>query len=99
MTIAVSQADLAADGGERVVDLLEEYGEAVECSTVSRVDLDGRNVLWMVTAGAMDLFAVDAGQHGRWHYLGRLDGGTIVDVSIKCPRHTLLGRSWRGCLV
>ncbi|MCH6160894.1 NHLP bacteriocin export ABC transporter permease/ATPase subunit [Streptomyces marispadix] len=63
------------------------------------LQLEGPHVLWLVTAGAMDLFAVDAVQQGHWHFLGRLEPGTLLLGPIEGPQHTLVGRPLRECAV
>ncbi|MGQ4511609.1 NHLP bacteriocin export ABC transporter permease/ATPase subunit [Streptomyces sp. DW26H14] len=63
----------------------------------SGVNLEGPLVLWLVAAGALDLFAVDAAGGGPWHFLGRLEAGTLLLGPVEGPRHTLLGRPGPGC--
>ncbi|WP_432092837.1 NHLP bacteriocin export ABC transporter permease/ATPase subunit [Streptomyces sp. bgisy100] len=45
------------------------------------------------------MFAVDAGQQGHWHFLGRLGTGTLLLGPVEGPRHTLVGRPLRGCVL
>ncbi|OEV28480.1 hypothetical protein AN219_20615, partial [Streptomyces nanshensis] len=72
-------------------------GEDVDCLGVRSVPLEGPHVLWLVTAGAMDLFAVDAVQQGHWHFLGRLEPGTLLLGPVEGTLHTLVGRPLREC--
>ncbi|THA27938.1 NHLP bacteriocin export ABC transporter permease/ATPase subunit [Streptomyces sp. RKND-216] len=45
----------------------------------------------------MDVFAVDVGEHGHWHFLGRLEPGTLLLGPVEGPRHTLVGRPLADC--
>jgi NHLM bacteriocin system ABC transporter ATP-binding protein len=63
------------------------------------VPLEGPVVLWLVTQGALDLFAVDAAQQGHWHHLGRLEPGSLLLGPVPGPQHTLVGRPVRGCVL
>ncbi|MFF3641212.1 NHLP bacteriocin export ABC transporter permease/ATPase subunit [Streptomyces sp. NPDC002564] len=72
-------------------------GTPVDCAGLRSVHLAGPQVLWLVEAGALDLFAVDAAQQGHWHYLGRLEPGTLLLGPVEGPRHTLVGRPLQGC--
>ncbi|MER5970517.1 NHLP bacteriocin export ABC transporter permease/ATPase subunit [Streptomyces sp. NPDC002055] len=82
-----------------VVDALGGLGTAVDCAGVRSLSLEGPHVLWLVADGALDLFAVDAGQQGHWHFLGRLGTGTLLLGPVEGPRHTLVGRPLRGCVL
>ncbi|MEU5778119.1 NHLP bacteriocin export ABC transporter permease/ATPase subunit [Streptomyces venezuelae] len=72
-------------------------GTPVDCAGLRNVHLEGPQVLWLVVAGALDLFAVDAAQQGHWHYLGRLEPGTLLLGPVEGPQHTLVGRPLQGC--
>ncbi|QEV21049.1 NHLP bacteriocin export ABC transporter permease/ATPase subunit [Streptomyces alboniger] len=72
-------------------------GTPVDCTDLRSVHLEGPQVLWLVVAGALDLFAVDAAQQGHWHFLGRLEPGTLLLGPAEGPQHTLLGRPLQGC--
>ncbi|EPH44186.1 NHLP bacteriocin export ABC transporter permease/ATPase subunit [Streptomyces aurantiacus] len=72
-------------------------GTPVDCTGLRSVHLEGPQVLWLVVAGALDLFAVDAVQQGHWHYLGRLEPGTLLLGPVEGPQHTLVGRPLQGC--
>ncbi|UFQ20424.1 MULTISPECIES: NHLP bacteriocin export ABC transporter permease/ATPase subunit [Streptomyces] len=72
-------------------------GTPVDCAGLRSVHLEGPQVLWLVVAGALDLFAVDAAQQGHWHYLGRLEPGALLLGPVEGPRHTLVGRPLAGC--
>ncbi|MEU4269998.1 NHLP bacteriocin export ABC transporter permease/ATPase subunit [Streptomyces sp. NPDC026092] len=74
-------------------------GTAVDCTGLGSVPLEGPHVLWLVVDGAMDLFAVDAAQLGPWHFLGRLEAGTLLLGPVDGPEHTLIGRPLEGCLL
>lgn len=56
-------------------------------------------MLWLVAAGALDLFAVDAEQQGHWHHLGRLEAGSLLLGPVAGPQHTLVARPLRDCVV
>ncbi|MFJ2262112.1 NHLP bacteriocin export ABC transporter permease/ATPase subunit [Streptomyces sp. NPDC087844] len=74
-------------------------GTPVDGSGLTRLDLEGPHVLWLVAAGAMDLFAVDAAQQGHWHHLGRLEAGSLLLGPVAGPQHTLVGRPLRECVL
>ena len=50
--------------GDVVLGALGAMGTPIDCSGLNRLDLQGPQVLWLVTAGAMDLFAVDLHETG-----------------------------------
>lgn len=85
--------------GDLVLGALGGMGTPVDCSGLGRLDLEGPQVLWLVAAGAMDLFAVDAVQQGHWHHLGRLEAGSLLLGPVAGPQHTLVGRPLRDCVV
>ncbi|MET7698162.1 NHLP bacteriocin export ABC transporter permease/ATPase subunit [Streptomyces sp. NPDC005485] len=85
--------------GDLVLGALGGMGTPIDCSGLNRLDLEGPQVLWLVAAGAMDLFAVDAAQQGHWHHLGRLEAGSLLLGPVAGPQHTLVGRPLRGCVV
>ncbi|MFB7334490.1 NHLP bacteriocin export ABC transporter permease/ATPase subunit [Streptomyces adustus] len=85
--------------GDHVLGALGALGTPVDCAGLARLDLAGPQVLWLVTAGALDLFAVDAEQQGHWHHLGRLEAGALLPGPVAGPRHTLVARPVRGCAV
>lgn len=72
-------------------------GTPADCTGLRSVHLEGPQVLWLVVAGALDLFAVDAVQQGHWHFLGRLEPGTLLLGPVEGPQHTLVGRPLQGC--
>ncbi|MGC5565849.1 NHLP bacteriocin export ABC transporter permease/ATPase subunit [Streptomyces sp. FR-108] len=74
-------------------------GVPVDGSGLNRLDLEGPHVLWLVAAGAMDLFAVDAAEQGHWHHLGRLEAGSLLLGPVAGPQHTLVGRPLRACVL
>ncbi|MEU1618921.1 NHLP bacteriocin export ABC transporter permease/ATPase subunit [Streptomyces sp. NPDC005722] len=83
--------------GDPVLTALGGLGGPVDCAGLRSIPLEGPHVLWLVVAGALDLFAVDAAQQGHWHYLGRLEPGTLLLGPVEGPRHTLVGRPLQGC--
>ncbi|MCX4696198.1 NHLP bacteriocin export ABC transporter permease/ATPase subunit [Streptomyces sp. NBC_01408] len=83
-----SDAVLAALGG---------LGRPVDCTGLRSLSLEGPLVLWLVVQGELDLFAVDAAQAGHWHFLGRLETGTLLLGPAEGPEHTLVGRPLPGC--
>ncbi|MFC9289008.1 NHLP bacteriocin export ABC transporter permease/ATPase subunit, partial [Streptomyces sp. NPDC057052] len=89
---AVSEDDV-------VLSALGRTGTRVDRAGTGRLDLEGPQVLWLVAAGALDLFAVDAGQQGHWHHLGRLEAGALLLGPVAGPRHTLVARPLRDCVV
>ncbi|MFJ2828105.1 NHLP bacteriocin export ABC transporter permease/ATPase subunit [Streptomyces sp. NPDC087263] len=85
--------------GDVVLGALGGMGTPVDSSALNRLDLEGPQTLWLVAAGAMDLFAVDAVQQGHWHHLGRLEAGSLLLGPVTGPQHTLVGRPLRDCVV
>ncbi|MFJ1735396.1 NHLP bacteriocin export ABC transporter permease/ATPase subunit [Streptomyces sp. NPDC088254] len=85
--------------GDVVLAALGTMGAPVDCAGAGRLDLEGPQVLWLVAGGALDLFAVDAGQQGHWHHLGRLEAGTLLLGPVAGPHHTLVARPLRDCLM
>ncbi|MFG2385918.1 NHLP bacteriocin export ABC transporter permease/ATPase subunit [Streptomyces avermitilis] len=89
----------AVHEGDLVLGALGSMGTPYDCSGLGRLDLEGPQVLWLVAAGAMDLFAVDAVQQGQWHHLGRLEAGSLLLGPVAGPQHTLVARPLRECVV
>ncbi|MEV0225452.1 NHLP bacteriocin export ABC transporter permease/ATPase subunit [Streptomyces sp. NPDC050704] len=85
--------------GDYVLAALGGMGTPVDGSGLTRLDLEGPQVLWLVVSGAMDLFAVDAAQQGHWHHLGRLEAGSLLLGPVPGPQHTLVGRPLRECVL
>ena len=88
-----------AHEGDLVLGALGSMGTYVDCSGLTRLDLEGPQVLWLVAAGSLDLFAVDAVQQGHWHHLGRLEAGSLILGPVPGPQHTLVARPLRDCVV
>ncbi|MEU3337879.1 NHLP bacteriocin export ABC transporter permease/ATPase subunit [Streptomyces sp. NPDC006668] len=88
-----------AHQGDLVLGALGSLGSRIDCSGLTRLDLEGPQVLWLVAAGSLDLFAVDAVQQGHWHHLGRLEAGSLVLGPVLGPQHTLVARPLRDCVV
>lgn len=86
-----------AAGTDPVTHALGTLGTPVDCAGVRNVPLEGPHVLWLVVGGTLDLFAVDAAQRGQWHFLGRLEAGTLLLGPVEGPRHTLLSRPSQDC--
>ncbi|MBX9361678.1 NHLP bacteriocin export ABC transporter permease/ATPase subunit [Streptomyces sp. WAC04114] len=86
-------------GGDLVLGAFGQMGARIDCAGFNRLDLEGPQVLWLVASGAVDLFAVDAGQQGHWHHLGRLEAGSLVLGPVPGPQHTLVARPLRDCVV
>ncbi|MER7305322.1 NHLP bacteriocin export ABC transporter permease/ATPase subunit [Streptomyces griseoluteus] len=85
--------------GDLVLGALGSLGRRVDCAGLNRLDLEGPQVLWLVAAGALDLFAVDAAEQGHWHHLGRVEAGTLLLGPVAGPQHTLVARPVRDCVV
>ncbi|MGW2635912.1 NHLP bacteriocin export ABC transporter permease/ATPase subunit [Streptomyces sp. NPDC001348] len=85
--------------GDLVLGALGTLGTPIDCTGLNRLELEGPQVLWLVAAGAVDLFAVDAGQQGHWHHLGRLEAGSLLLGPVAGPQHTLVARPLRDCVV
>ncbi|MFI6567386.1 NHLP bacteriocin export ABC transporter permease/ATPase subunit [Streptomyces sp. NPDC050534] len=85
--------------GDLVLGALGSMGSRVDCTGLTRLDLEGPQVLWLVASGSLDLFAVDAVQQGHWHHLGRLEAGSLLLGPVPGPQHTLVARPLRDCVV
>ncbi|MEV2212206.1 NHLP bacteriocin export ABC transporter permease/ATPase subunit [Streptomyces sp. NPDC050997] len=88
-----------AHEGDLVLGALGSMGTPLDCTGLNRLDLQGPQVLWLVAAGAVDLFAVDADEQGHWHHLGRLEAGSLLLGPVPGPHHTLVARPLRDCVV
>ncbi|MFE9567776.1 NHLP bacteriocin export ABC transporter permease/ATPase subunit [Streptomyces sp. NPDC006692] len=99
MTSLHPLADPGAAGHDPVIGALGSLGHQVDCTGLRSLSLEGPQVLWLVVAGALDLFAVDAAEQGHWHFLGRLEPGTLLLGPVDGPRHTLVGRPLRECVL
>ncbi|MFD7783896.1 NHLP bacteriocin export ABC transporter permease/ATPase subunit [Streptomyces nojiriensis] len=102
MTYAHRAATAATTGtpagaADPVVAALGALGSPVDCTGLRSLSLEGPLVLWLVVEGGLDLFAVDAAQGGHWHFLGRLEPGTLMLGPAEGPDHTLVGRPLQGC--
>ncbi|GGS24742.1 NHLP family bacteriocin export ABC transporter permease/ATPase subunit [Streptomyces nojiriensis] len=86
-----------AGAPDPVVAALGALGSPVDCTGLRSLSLEGPLVLWLVVEGELDLFAVDAAQGGHWHFLGRLEPGTLLLGPAEGPDHTLVGRPRQGC--
>lgn len=89
----------AVEEGDLVLGALGQMGTRFDCAGLARLDLEGPQVLWLVAAGALDLFAVDAAQQGHWHHLGRLEAGSLLLGPVAGAQHTLVARPVRDCVV
>ncbi|MFG2427333.1 NHLP bacteriocin export ABC transporter permease/ATPase subunit [Streptomyces sp. NPDC048590] len=97
MTSVHPLAGPEAPGHDPVIGAFGALGEPVDCTGMRSVSLEGPQVLWLVVGGALDLFAVDASVRGHWHFLGRLEPGTLVLGPAEGPQHTLVGRPLQEC--
>lgn len=84
---------------DAVTHALGGLGTPVDCAGLRSLQLEGPLVLWLVTGGTLDLFAVDAAQQGHWHFLGRLESGSLLLGPVEGPQHTLIGRPSQDCLL
>ncbi|MEV5969547.1 NHLP bacteriocin export ABC transporter permease/ATPase subunit [Streptomyces sp. NPDC051921] len=82
-----------------MVAALGGLGTGIDGSGLRSLSLEGPSVLWLVVHGALDLFAVDAGRRGAWHFLGRAEAGALLLGPAAGPHHTLVGRPSRECLL
>ncbi|MFJ8074289.1 NHLP bacteriocin export ABC transporter permease/ATPase subunit [Streptomyces sp. NPDC096176] len=82
-----------------VIHALGGLGAPVDCTGLRSLHLEGPQVLWLVVNGTLDLFAVDAAAQGHWHFLGRLEPGTLLLGPVEGPQHTLTGRPSQDCLL
>lgn len=86
-----------APAADPVVAAMGGLGTPVDCTGLRSLSLEGPHVLWLVENGELDLFAVDVAQAGHWHFLGRLEPGTLLLGPAEGPAHTLTGRPRQGC--
>ncbi|KAF4410091.1 NHLP bacteriocin export ABC transporter permease/ATPase subunit [Streptomyces lycii] len=84
---------------DSVLVALGGLGQAVDCAGLRSISLDGPHVLWLVAEGTLDIFAVDASSQGHWHFLGRLESGTLLLGPVEGPQHTLVARPQQGCVL
>ncbi|MFI1395407.1 NHLP bacteriocin export ABC transporter permease/ATPase subunit [Streptomyces sp. NPDC020681] len=97
---SVPQSAVAGPGeADPVTHHLGGLGHPIDCAGLRSVPLEGPHVLWLVAAGSLDVFAVDAVSEGHWHFLGRLEAGTLLLGPVEGPQHTLLGRPSQDCLL
>ncbi|MFD5426003.1 NHLP bacteriocin export ABC transporter permease/ATPase subunit [Streptomyces sp. NPDC127084] len=89
----------AAQPDDPVLTALGGLGGPVDGDGLRSLPLEGPQVLWLIVDGALDLFAVDAAQRGHWHFLGRLERGTLLLGPVEGPRHTLVGRPSPDCVL
>ncbi|WP_327678457.1 NHLP bacteriocin export ABC transporter permease/ATPase subunit [Streptomyces sp. NBC_00467] len=99
MSSAHPSAVAGPGSGDPVTHALGGLGHPVDCTGLRSVPLEGPQVLWLVVGGALDVFAVDAAQQGQWHFLGRLEAGTVLLGPVEGPQHTLVGRPSQDCLL
>lgn len=95
----MTYADQEYAAGDQVTASFGSLGMPVDCAGMRSLNLEGPQVLWLVVQGALDLFAVDAAAQGHWHFLGRLEAGTLLLGPVEGPQHTLVGRPLQGCLL
>lgn len=98
-TATAATAGWPGGAPDPVVEALGALGSPVDCTGLRSLSLEGPLVLWLVVHGELDLFAVDAAQAGHWHFLGRLEPGTLLLGPAEGPDHTLVGRPLQGCLL
>ncbi|MET9428294.1 NHLP bacteriocin export ABC transporter permease/ATPase subunit [Streptomyces sp. NPDC003036] len=84
-------------GYDPVTHAFGGLGTPVDCTGLRSVHLEGPHALWLVVGGGLDLFAVDAAQQGNWHFLGRLEAGSLLLGPVEGPQHTLVGRPTQDC--
>lgn len=96
---SVPVADTAAPGHDAVIGALGALGAPADCTGLRSLSLEGPQVLWLVVDGALDLFAVDTAEQGHWHFLGRLEPGTLLLGPVEGPQHTLIGRPSQDCVL
>ncbi|MFB6607784.1 NHLP bacteriocin export ABC transporter permease/ATPase subunit [Streptomyces noursei] len=90
-------APATAPAADAVTHALGGLGTPVDHTGLRNVPLEGPHVLWLVTGGTLDLFAVDATHEGPWHFLGRLETGTLLLGPVDGAQHTLVGRPSQHC--
>ncbi len=93
------QASHPTPAADPVTAALGGLGAPMKGAAGSALPLGGPSALWLVTEGSLDLFAVAAAEDGHWHYLGRLEAGTLLLGAVEGPRHTLVGRLSSRCAV
>ncbi|MFF8828340.1 NHLP bacteriocin export ABC transporter permease/ATPase subunit [Streptomyces sp. NPDC015131] len=99
MSVHPQQVPVAAGPADPVLHALGALGTPVGGAGLRTVPLEGPHVLWLVVTGGLDLFAVDAARQGHWHFLGRLETGSLLLGPVEGPRHTLVGRPTQDCVL
>jgi NHLM bacteriocin system ABC transporter ATP-binding protein len=84
----------AGIAGPDLVALLADHGAEVDCSQ-RHIRLTGCGNLWLAVDGELDLFAVDTSEAGQWHFIGRINPGTILLSPSAGSKHTLVLRPLR----
>jgi NHLM bacteriocin system ABC transporter ATP-binding protein len=87
----------AADGGgaapkPAVLAELGSVGDAVPWNTSRRVVLGGTDTLWLVSNGAVDLYAADAAGQAAPEYLGAAEAGALLAGSMRRNGRVILAR-------
>ncbi|TDC64833.1 NHLP bacteriocin export ABC transporter permease/ATPase subunit [Streptomyces hainanensis] len=96
MNVSAGAGAGAGAPSDPVLAALGALGRPVDLTGTREAPLEGPLVLWLVAAGALDLFAVDAARQGHRHFLGRLPAGTLLLGPAPGPSHTLVTRPLPG---
>src|SRR5438046_7689836 len=97
MTVSDPASPNGASEDREIQSLLAPYATAVDCTTARRLPLESPRTLWLVTDGALDVFAVADEGDGDWTFLGRLEPGMLMLGSVPEQSHSLFGRPRAGC--
>jgi hypothetical protein len=84
---AVMPVDAATAVGE-----LARYGRPVAWNAVRRIVLGGSDAVWLVVAGAVELYAEEAAGRATPHYLGTATAGALLPGSPARPGRVVVAR-------
>lgn len=67
--------------------------------SAGHVRLAGEDALWLVTDGAVDMFAIEAAEGGPWHFVSRFAPGAVIAAPPSCPSGVPVLRAVHGSRV
>ncbi|MDQ1647839.1 MAG: hypothetical protein QOJ50_4023, partial [Cryptosporangiaceae bacterium] len=77
---------------------LGHLGEPVPWNAGRRIVLGGRDTLWLVTGGAVELYAAEAAGRGALEYLGTAPAGALICGSSRRGGRVVVARPHGGAL-
>ncbi|MFI6850179.1 NHLP bacteriocin export ABC transporter permease/ATPase subunit [Kitasatospora sp. NPDC050467] len=67
--------------------------------SAGHVRLAGEDSLWLVTDGAVDMFAMETAEGGPWHFVSRFTPGAVIAAPPSCPSSVPVLRAVHGSRV